>query len=177
MEFALMFLRVFLGAVLIIHAVQKTAGWLDGAGLSATAGVFEKLGQRPPKLMVVVAASSETAAGLLLILGLVTPIAGVIAAATMLVAGTSQSIAVGKPAHWRGGGEYPLVLAGFAYALALTGPGQWNLDSSAGGVGRWSNSVVANDSWPLIAAAVALALATPPIASAAHHIRHRQEMK
>ena len=172
-----MLLRILLGAVLVIHAVQKTAGWLDGAGFSATVGGFEKLGQRPPKLMVAVAAVSETSAGVLLILGLATPIAGVVAAATMLVAGTSQSLALRKVAHWRGGGEYPLVLAGLAYALALTGPSQLSLDNAAGGVGRWSSSLVANDSWPFIAAAVALALATPPIASAAHHIRDRQGMK
>lgn len=126
----LLVLRVAVGLLVLGHAVQKSFGWLGGDGLTATAAVFDRVGYRPGRPMVVVAAASETAGAALLVAGLATPLAGAIVAAVMVVASS---------VHWpygvwaaQRGFELPLTFGVAGATLALTGPGGWSLDAALG---------------------------------------------
>jgi putative oxidoreductase len=136
MAYGLLFLRVIVGLLLFAHGTQKLFGWWGGGGLRATAGFFGALGFRPPMAMALMAGVSE-AAGLLFAFGLVTPLAALAIASTMVVA-------VGS-VHWKngiwataGGYEFNLVLWSVAVAVAATGPGRFSLDRALGWDGRLS---------------------------------------
>ncbi len=126
MSYGLLLLRVVVGLVFFAHGTQKLFGWWGGYGLKGTAGWLGSVGFRPPALMALLVALSESA-GLLLALGIVTPLAAVLVASTMVVA-------VGA-VHWKagffstnGGYEFNLVLWAGAIAVAATGPGRFSLD-------------------------------------------------
>jgi putative oxidoreductase len=115
--------RLLLGAVLLAHGWQK----LVGEGLGATSAGFARLGVPVPGLSAAFAASVETSGGLMLAVGLLTPVAGALVAFVMLGAGWFAG-------HWFGGvigdGGWELVgvIAAGALLLAATGPGRLSLD-------------------------------------------------
>src|SRR5207253_2809226 len=86
MDFGLLILRVVVGALLVGHGTQKLFGWFGGYGLEGTGGFFHSLGFRPGRAMAAVAGLSEAGGGLLLALGLLTPLAGAAIVGTLLVA-------------------------------------------------------------------------------------------
>jgi len=56
-------LRAGLGAILVVHGLQKFFGWFGGAGIERTAGLLEKFGYPAPlALTYLVPASSCSAA-------------------------------------------------------------------------------------------------------------------
>jgi putative oxidoreductase len=131
MELGLLVLRVVVGALFLGHGTQKLFGWFGGAGPEGTGGFFESLGLRPGRTLALAAGLAEAVGGLLLALGLVTPLA-----AALLIAVMSSAIAT---AHWRngvwlseGGFEYNLVLIAVAFSLASIGAGKWSLDRVLG---------------------------------------------
>lgn len=129
MDTGVLLLRVMIAAILSVHAVQKLFGWFSGPGLKKSLLIFEELGQRPGRRMVLVAGAAELAGAALLLLGLATPLGAAIVTGTMVVAGLSLTVTKGTPWNALGGGEYPLVLALVAAGLAFTGPGAWSLDA------------------------------------------------
>lgn len=130
LDTGLLLLRLLIGFVLFAHATQKLAGWFNGPGPERAAVIFEALGQVPGRPMALLAATCELAAAVLLVLGLGTPLGAAIAAGTMFVAGVAMTTKAGNSWNSAGGGEYPLVLAVLAAALAFTGAGAWSLDTS-----------------------------------------------
>lgn len=162
MDAGLLLLRLILGGVLFAHATQKTFGWFAGPGLTGATAIFEKLGQRPARLMVIVASVCESTAAALLLLGLLTPLGAAVATGTMLVAGGSLNRLAGMFWNAAGGGEYPWVLAGSAGVLAFTGPGAVSIDHVIDA--PWY-AVSASESLTigLIALAVAGLAAVPPL--------------
>ena len=129
MDVGLLLLRAAVGALFVGHGAQKLFGWFGGHGLEGTGGFMESLGYRPGKFFAAVGGLTEAAGGLLLLLGLFTPLAVALLIAMMI----NAIVAV----HWQnglwateGGFEYPLVLAVVAAALALVGPGAYSLDNS-----------------------------------------------
>jgi putative oxidoreductase len=131
MDVGLVLLRVMLACVLYAHATQKVFGWFSGPGLAGSEVIFEKLGQRPGRLMAIVAATCELTAAILLLLGIATPLGAAIAVGTMFVAGVSMSRTSRTFWNVGGGGEYPFVLATAAAALGFTGAGALSLDRAA----------------------------------------------
>jgi putative oxidoreductase len=126
----LLALRAGVGGVLVAHGVQKLFGWLGGHGLKGTADAFEQMGFQPGRQSALAAGLGEAGGGLLIALGLATPVAGAAAAGTMLPAA-----AVHAPRGFfatGGGFEYPALLAVSTAALALIGPGDWSLDARLG---------------------------------------------
>ena len=130
MDLGLLVLRLLLGLLVAGHGAQRLFGLFGGHGLAGTGAFFEQLGFRPGRTMAIIAGATELGAGLLLALGLFTPLAGAGVIGTLLVA---ASIHAGK-GLWAtdGGYELPLVYAVLGAVLALTGAGVYSLDSVLG---------------------------------------------
>jgi putative oxidoreductase len=99
-----------------------------GGGIQGTADAFDQIGLRPSKLHAWLAALSELGGGLLIALGLVTPVAAAALIAVMTAAVLTVHLRNGFFAT-NNGYEYNLVLAIAAFALAGIGPGDWSLDN------------------------------------------------
>jgi putative oxidoreductase len=85
------------------------------------------LGFRPARVWAALAVGGELAAGLLFLLGLLTPLAGLLVLATMAVAIAKVHAPKGFFVQ-NGGYEYNLVLIIAALAVAAMGPGRFSLD-------------------------------------------------
>jgi len=131
MELGLLLLRVTVGATLAAHGAQKLFGWFGGGGLEATGRGLESLGFVPGRRHALAAGVVETGGGLLLALGLVTPLAASIVLSVMVVAALSVHVRQGFFIT-SGGFEYNLVLGVAGLALAFTGPGALSADALLG---------------------------------------------
>lgn len=123
----LLIIRLGLGLILFAHGGQKLFGWFGGYGLDGTGGFFESIGHRPGRQMAMLAGLSEAVGGVLLVLGLFTPLAAAMLVGTMIVASISVHAPQGLWAT-NGGYELPLTNAVVATGLAFTGAGAWSLD-------------------------------------------------
>jgi len=130
-DVGLLALRLTLAAVFLGHGAQKAFGLFGGPGFTAASGFLGSLGLRPARFWTGVAVTGELAAGLLFLLGLFTPVAGLLVLATMGVAIAKVHGPKGFFVQ-DGGYEYNLVLIVAAVALALTGPGALSLDHLLG---------------------------------------------
>ena len=130
MAIGLLILRVVVGVLMIGHGAQKLFGWFGGGGITGTAGFFDGIGLRPARPAAIGAGIAETGGGLLLALGLLTPIGSVAIVCVMIGA----IISVHWPKIWntQGGLEYPLVMLTCAWALSFAGPGRWSFDRALG---------------------------------------------
>ena len=125
-DLGLLVLRLGTGGVLVAHGTQKLFGWFGGAGIEGTARGMERMGFLPGKQSAIAAGLGEAGGGVLLALGLATPVAGAAAAGTM-----AGAIAVHTPNGFfaQGGGyEYPAFLGLCAAGLGLAGAGCYSLD-------------------------------------------------
>jgi putative oxidoreductase len=131
MDVGLLVIRLAIGLFLAAHGAQKLFGSFGGHGLAGTGGFLESLGYRPGRANAALAGLAELGGGLLLALGLLTPLGAAAAIGVMVNAMGSV--------HWRngiwsaeGGVEYPLVLAAVAAGLACTGAGEVSIDHALG---------------------------------------------
>lgn len=126
----LFILRLVVGLLMAGHGAQKLFGMFGGPGLKGTSGWLGSVGLRPSGLWALLAGLSEFGGGVLVALGLLTPLGAVGIAASMLMA---ISIAHrGKLWVADGGMEYNLVLIAASTALIFTGPGRFSLDAVLG---------------------------------------------
>jgi putative oxidoreductase len=127
----LLILRLVVGLTVAAHGAQKLFGWFGGPGMSKWTQSVERLRIRPAQPWAWVAALSEFGGGLLLALGLLSPLGSLAIVGTMLVAIATVHLSKG---FWvtKGGYEFNLALIGGAVALALTGPGAYSLDNALG---------------------------------------------
>jgi len=126
----LLLLRLFLGLLVIGHALQKAAGWFHGPGLDAVSTLFDQWGFRPGRAMAALAAGCEMVAGVSLIFGIATPMGACILIGTMIVA-CAPNAGNGLWAA-RGGIELPATYGLLGAVIALTGPGALSLDYALG---------------------------------------------
>jgi putative oxidoreductase len=131
MGFGLLVLRVVIGALFIGHGTQKLFGWYGGHGVEGTGGFMETLGYRPGKRFAVLGGIAEAGGGLLLLLGLFTPLAAAAIIGMMINAIFAVHVENGPWAQ-NNGYEYPLVLAVAAAALALADGGSASIDKIFG---------------------------------------------
>lgn len=169
MNLGLLALRVIVGLLFFGHGTQKLFGWFGGHGLAATGGFFEQLGLPNGKRQAAMAGLAEAGGGLLLALGLLTPLATALLTATMLVAVAKVHFSKGL---WvtNGGYEYNLVLVAAAFAVAAIGAGKWSLDHVL-------KLHVAGAGWGLAALGAGLlagllALAAARLEASRHHPAH-----
>src|SRR3569833_2966377 len=69
-RYALPILRAGLGLILMAHGSQKLFGLFGGMGLSANAGLFDKLGYHPGMFWGTLGGCTEFFGGALLVIGL-----------------------------------------------------------------------------------------------------------
>ena len=123
-DVGLLILRLVLGLTLAAHGLNKFFG---GGRIPGTARWFESIGMKPGTFHATVAATTETAAGLGLAAGLLTPIPAAGFVSLMLVAAWTVHRANGFFIV-KEGWEYNLVLAVSAVAVATLGAGRLSLD-------------------------------------------------
>ena len=134
-DLGLLLLRVALGVVFIAHGLQKAFGWWGGEGLDGFKAALIEAGYQHAELLTYVAAGAQIAAGVLLVLGLFTPVAAAGALAFLV-----NSVLVTFSAQREDGGlfvlgsdaEYLLVLTALAAAIILVGPGRYGFDGGRG---------------------------------------------
>ena len=131
MNIGLLLLRLAVGLTIAAHGAQILFGWCGGPGLDATSQFFETIGFRPGRRHAAMAGLGEVVGGLLLTLGLVTPLGAAAVIIVMIVGIFSVHINKGFFSQ-NGGYEYNLLLATAALTIALTGPGSLSLDALLG---------------------------------------------
>jgi putative oxidoreductase len=159
MDIGLLILRLAVGLALAAHGSQKLFGWFGGHGIAGTGAFFDRLGFRPGKAMAAIAGFGETAGGLGLALGVLTPLSAALVVATMLVATYGVHLRNGFFIT-KQGYEYNVVLAAAALALAFVGPGRLSFDAAIG-------LPLAGDVWGAIAIGLSIVGALPPLVSRA----------
>ena len=127
MSIGLLILRIVVGLLFVGHGTQKLFGWFGGGGPAGTEGMMGSLGFRPSRPVAYLGGLVETLGGVLLALGLLTPLGTVLIVAMMTSATLSVHIDKGV---WNqnGGYELPLVYATAATAIAF-GPGRYSIDA------------------------------------------------
>ncbi|MCX6522067.1 MAG: DoxX family protein [Actinobacteria bacterium] len=134
-------LRVIFGLFLAYHGLNKVK-----SGIAGTTGWFRSIGFKWPGVQARLAAATEMGAGVLLAVGLLTPLAASGMIAVMIVA-----IVV---AHWKvgffifkpnQGWEYCASIAITAWVIATVGPGRFSLDHAFDieWSGWWGSAVAA----------------------------------
>jgi putative oxidoreductase len=130
-DLALLLFRFGIGAVMLAHGINHI-GW-DGGKIAGTAGWFGSMGMKAPLIQAWLASLTEIGAGLLLVLGLFTPVgaAGVIGvmAVAFVIAHRTNGFFIFNPGQ---GWEYVMTLAACALVIGTVGPGSWSLDDAAG---------------------------------------------
>ncbi|MFI0374123.1 DoxX family protein [Actinomadura sp. 1N219] len=144
MEAGLLIIRVAVGVIMFYHGTEKLFGWWGGEGVGGAAEFFGRQGYRAPRLTAAVAGLTESAGGLLLAAGLLTPLGAV-----MLIGVFVNIMILHLPnglSRRRNGCEYELVLMAATCCIAFTGPGTAAADGALGldlnGAG-WGGAVTA----------------------------------
>ncbi|RBP91443.1 putative oxidoreductase [Cytobacillus firmus] len=127
MDLGLLIIRLVIGVLFIGHGTQKLFGWFGGHGLKGTGGWFESIGMKPGVMMAFFAGLAELLGGILFSIGLLTPLAALMIAGTMVMAIVKVH---GPNGLWAtsNGYEYNLTLLAVAIGIALIGPGRYALD-------------------------------------------------
>jgi putative oxidoreductase len=100
--------RLTIGGTFFVHGTQKLFGWFGGYGPDGTGQFFESLGLRPGKRNAVAAGATEAGGGILIALGLATPLAAAGLSAVMI---TALRTAVWKDGFKPATGEHEVLLA------------------------------------------------------------------
>src|SRR5262249_27022604 len=135
-DLGLLLLRVAPGATLVAHGLQKAFGLWGGQGLDSFKNPLSDMGYQHADVLTYVAAGTQLAAGVLLVLGLFTPLAAA-AALAYLINGLAANVAAQHGAGYIGfflpnGNEYQILLAVALVAIILVGPGRYGFDAGRG---------------------------------------------
>jgi putative oxidoreductase len=125
-DLGILIVRAIVGVLFIGHGVGKLFGWFHQGGLDATSAFFKQVGYDPAKPLVIAAGVAEIGAGVLLVLGLLVPLA-----AAAVITDMSNAAWVKSPAgFWisTNGYEYEVVLVILAIALTVAGTGAYAID-------------------------------------------------
>ncbi|XBB66795.1 DoxX family protein [Nocardioides sp. WV_118_6] len=115
--------RLLLGLVLVAHGWQK----LDTYTIDGTTASFDEMGVPVPRAAATFAAFAELGGGLLLVLGLLTPVAALLVVLDMVGAWYFAHRDQGIFAD-AGGGELVMVIGAVALVLGVLGSGRLSLD-------------------------------------------------
>lgn len=134
LDLGLFILRLVVGGTFLYHGLQKLTGWFNGLGLEGTKDMMAGSGWDHPAVATAMVTAGEVAGGILLLLGLATPLAaGAILAVILDAWMFKQGLAPGfQYQAGKGAVEMDSILVGATLALLFTGPGRWSLDRSRG---------------------------------------------
>lgn len=130
-DLGLLLLRLATGGFLLPHGLGKLFGWFGGPQLSGFAIELRDFGLPSAQPLPLLLAVAQTLPGLLIVMGLCTTIAAIVAAGFMVA-----TVALNRRRGWfwmHGGIEYPLLWTTALVALALLGGGGWSLDALLSG--------------------------------------------
>lgn len=127
---ALLVFRCGIGAVMLAHGTNHI--WSGGKlVIDGTAGWFESMGMRPALAQAWLASITEIAAGVALVLGLLTPLGGAGVVGVMVVAWAinhrGNGFFIFRPGE---GWEYVMTLGLCGVLIGTIGPGEWSLDDA-----------------------------------------------
>ncbi|BBX17544.1 hypothetical protein CRI77_21860 [Mycolicibacterium duvalii] len=132
----LLLLRVAVGVLLVGHGLQKMFGWWGGEGLSGFREYLTDVGFRHADILSYVAAGGQILAGVLLIVGLFTPVAAAGALAYLVTAILAEAMDAHNEARLSSfltdGHEYEVLLLLVVAAMVLLGPGRYSMDRGRG---------------------------------------------
>lgn len=139
-DLVLLVVRLAVGVIMVAHGVNH---WRGGGKIAGTAGWFESLGLKWGVLQAWTSVVVEIGAGVLLILGLITPLAAAAVVSVMLVAGLLYHRDKGF-FIFKEGYEYVLLVGVVALGLGALGPGSVSVDHAAGiDLTGWSGLFIA----------------------------------
>jgi putative oxidoreductase len=122
--------RIAVGGIMLAHGINHIFG---GGKIRGTAGWFASLGMKPGIFHAWMASLAEIGGGILLILGLFTPLGAAAVCGTMIVAFITNHRKNGffifRPGE---GWEYVGLLICSGLAIAAAGPGTWSIDQLLG---------------------------------------------
>lgn len=124
-DFGLLVLRVVLGGIFVGHGLRHLFGLFHGTGLDPLVAFIQASGYTDPHLLGYIAGVTELAGGVLLVLGLFTPLA------TAALLGLLANVVVLNYHHGffaPNGIELEAILGAATFALLFTGPGRVSLD-------------------------------------------------
>ena len=135
-DLGLLLLRVAVGALFIGHGLQKAFGLWGGPGFDGFESSLTDLGFQRADILTYVATGGQLAAGVLLVLGLFTPVAAAGALAYLVTGVLADAMTAHQEARLSSfltdGHEYKVVLVAAVAALVLTGPGRYGFDAGRG---------------------------------------------
>lgn len=130
--YAELLLRGGLGAILIMHALQKFLSWFGGSGMGVLIGLLQKFGYPMPAALGYFLAVTELACGVLLLIGFLTRPAALVFAIFMAF-GMHYTATTGG--HWfvwfKGGSELSIVFFIISAYFAVHGAGPISVDRKA----------------------------------------------
>jgi putative oxidoreductase len=146
-DLGLLILRIGVGATMIQAGLRKAFDF------STTVGFMESGGWRLPKFAAFMVTAAETAGGIGLLLGLLTPLAACAVVAAMIDA---WAVNVSAAAFWSEPFNVPFLIAVGAAALLFTGAGAYSVDAKVFGSWRFGVRIAVG----LLVVAIAAALLT-----------------
>lgn len=133
LDLGLLISRLTVGGIMFFHGLRKITGWWGGPGFSHMAEAVAGANWKQPHLTAVLFAVGETLGGLMIILGVATPMAASAVLAIIINSWlTRQALAPGLQFTAPGGPEYQSLLAAATTGIILSGPGRLSLDRRMG---------------------------------------------
>ncbi|WP_328353674.1 DoxX family protein [Mycobacterium sp. NBC_00419] len=135
-DLGLLLLRVVVGVIFIAHGLQKAFGWLGGQGMDGFETALADAGYQHAGLLTYVGAGAQIIVGVLLVLGLFTPLAAAGGLAylvnSLLTVISAQRQDGYLSVFGAQGMEYLLVLTAAVASIILVGPGRYGFDAGRG---------------------------------------------
>ena len=126
LNLSMLMLRLIIGAVFIVHGAQKLFGMFDGVGVEGTAKMIEGFGFSNPYTLAVVWGSTEFVGGIMLVLGIMSRVAGA-AIFSLLVIQLWKANMAFSLFFQSSEVEHNLVVLAACIPLVLIGGGSWSV--------------------------------------------------